>query len=205
MAVIDISGQRFGSLTAIERIRGARPASYFCLCDCGTYLVVRTGNMKSGNTKSCGCRVPDVACGWTKTPEYTAFRNAKNRCERVGDKNYPNYGGRGIEFRFATMNEFIAAVGPRPSPRHSIDRIDNDGHYALGNVRWADRYQQSRNKRSNVKIEINGDSRCLKEWCQITGAKYKKAHARIKAGWPAMRAIEYDRTILTIEQIGAQA
>jgi hypothetical protein len=74
--------------------------------------------------------------------------DAKRRCKN--GKDFANYGGRGIEFRFTGFEQFYAELGPRPSPEHSLDRIDNDGHYEPGNVRWATQSQQQKNKRINA-------------------------------------------------------
>jgi hypothetical protein len=79
------------------------------------------------------------------TPEYKAFAGAKNRCKNPRHKNWH---GRGIRFKFKNFQEFIGALGCRPSPAHSLDRIDNDGHYEPGNVRWADAKQQAANRRN---------------------------------------------------------
>ena len=80
--------------------------------------------------------------------------NAKYRCTLNTDRQWANYGGRGIEFRFASTLEaglwVLANIGVRPSPRHQLDRIDNDGHYEPGNLRWATQRQQQNNKRNSV-------------------------------------------------------
>jgi hypothetical protein len=84
--------------------------------------------------------------GYRQTPEYWAFRSAKQRCTDPALRQYKDYGGRGIQFRFADFNEFFAELGPR-SEGMELDRINNDGHYERGNVRWTTRSQQMRNKR----------------------------------------------------------
>lgn len=82
-----------------------------------------------------------------RTPEYRAFMNAKTRCENPRCEKYPIYGARGIRVLFASFEQFLVELGRRPSPAHSVDRIDNDGHYAPGNVRWATRSEQRMNQR----------------------------------------------------------
>ena len=81
------------------------------------------------------------------SPEYCAYRSAKDRCTRAKHPYFGNYGGRGIEFRFASFVDFLAAIGPRPALDLTLDRVDNDGHYEPGNVRWATRLQQTHNRR----------------------------------------------------------
>jgi hypothetical protein len=80
-------------------------------------------------------------------PEANAYRSARYRCSNKRSKDWKSYGGRGIEFRFTSLVQFIAVVGRRPSPYHSLDRKDNNGHYEPGNVRWATATQQIRNRR----------------------------------------------------------
>ena len=79
------------------------------------------------------------------TPEYNSYFGAKQRCQYKNHIGYARYGGRGIEFRFASFAQFLEEVGRKPTPEHSLDRIDNDGHYEPGNVRWATRIEQMRN------------------------------------------------------------
>jgi len=85
----------------------------------------------------------------TNTPEYIAYADAKGRCTNPKHQAWENYGARGIEFRFRSFAEFILEVGGRPSSKHSIDRINNDGHYEPGNVRWATASEQQFNRRTS--------------------------------------------------------
>lgn len=80
-----------------------------------------------------------------------AYRNAKQRCTNVNHVAYKDYGERGIEFRFTSFEQFIRDIGPIPLPlsAHSLERIDNEGHYEPGNVRWATTIEQRSNQRRN--------------------------------------------------------
>ena len=114
------------------------------------------------------------------TPEYRAYQSARSRCVNQHDISYPRYGGRGIEFRFHSFEEFIADVGDRPSPLHSLDRKNTQGHYERGNIRWATRQEQQRNRRNSVLVELNGVRKTLQEWADERGARYDTAYRRLK-------------------------
>lgn len=122
-------------------------------CDCGNRKVILEKHVKAGLILSCRCLQAENTGnrfrkhGAAETDEYRIFRAAKSRCTNPNVKRYKDYGGRGIEFRFASFEEFYEALGPRPSPKHSIDRIDNNGHYEKGNVRWATQVIQNNNQR----------------------------------------------------------
>ena len=159
MRHISLVGKRFTRLVALASLKIAQRIHYECLCDCGQVVVVRGSHLQAGATKSCGCWRQDFAKGMNAshrcrfTPEYAAYSKAKARCTNPNDSSYPDYGGRGIEFRFESFVGFINALktpenpaGLRPS-RHTLDRIDNDGHYEVGNIRWATKAQQAQNRR----------------------------------------------------------
>jgi hypothetical protein len=91
--------------------------------------------------------------GGKQTPEYVAYNHALARCRNITLKSYPDYGGRGIKFLFESFEQFLAEIGPRPTPKHSLDRKDNNSHYAPGNVRWATRQEQVANRRKYSSLE----------------------------------------------------
>lgn len=132
-------------------------AWYKCLC--GTVIETIQSKVKNGYIKSCGCLHHELARermrlqkyklvhGMYGTPEYSSYKNAKKRCNNSNAPRYDRYGGRGIKFLFNSFEEFYKELGPRPL-HTSLDRIDNDGHYEKGNVRWSTPIEQVHNRRS---------------------------------------------------------
>lgn len=96
------------------------------------------------------------------TPEYRAYFHAKARCQNPKDKGFRYYGGRGIQFRFNSFVEFIEHIGLRPTKKHSLDRTNNEGPYEVGNVRWATKDLQNKNRRGNGKQGKHYKTHCNK-------------------------------------------
>jgi len=158
MRRIDLIGNLFGKLT-VYALYGSgidRRLKWWCSCECGKRVTVRGEDLRSVNTKSCGCDkytaaikacTTHGACVGGKTKEYRAYIQAKARCNNKDWPKYKYYGGRGIQFNFRSFEEFFAELGTAPSAKHSVDRIKNDHHYEKGNVRWATPEQQAQNRR----------------------------------------------------------
>lgn len=130
--------------------------------------------------------------GLSYTPEYRVWQTMRLRCNNPSNKAYPRYGGRGITVCERWQNSveaFIEDMGPKPSPKHEIDRIDNDGPYCPENCRWVLRRTNSRNRRSNRRISHQGETLTLVEWAERTGIRWDTIMKRLDAGWPAARAL----------------
>jgi hypothetical protein len=193
-------GQRFGHLTVVEFVDVARNGTtrWLCRCDCGNTTIVRHGNLKSGSTKGCGC-LRHVSRPRPLSPdrhrqfsEYALWIQMKARCNNPRHLYYHNYGGRGIQVceRWRkSFKDFYADVGPRPSRKHTLDRINNNGNYEPGNVRWATRTEQNRNRRDNRMMTLNGETYCMAEWAEKLGVDYAILHGRLYQGWSDERAL----------------
>jgi len=109
----------------------------------------------------------------------------KSRCNNPNNVSFDNYGGRGISVcgRWDKYQNFISDMGNRPTLKHTLDRIDNDGNYEPSNCRWATRKEQQRNRRTNHIIEFNGESKNITDWSNDLGIKLTTLIGRLDRGW----------------------
>ncbi len=195
----DHTGKRFGKLVALAampvRMRGQ--IAWLCICDCGKEHVVPSYHLAKGQTTSCGCHgrailgKNSVTHGDSKSPEYITWTCLRGRCLNPRNKKYPSYGGRGIKVceRWNRFENFLADMGRRPSPQHSIDRKDNDGDYSPENCRWATLETQANNKRVNRSITIGSETLNASQWERRMGFKPDIIHSRLTRGWTPERAV----------------
>jgi hypothetical protein len=195
-------GERFGRLVAIARtVAGSKKAkeAWLCACDCGTNKELRSSDLKAGKIRSCGCLRREITSSLSKarvkhagagTPEHRAWIEMRRRCRPTKHLASVHYTGRGIQVceRWQTFKNFLTDMGPRPSPKHSIDRIDNDGNYEPKNCRWATATEQIRNRTNTRLVSFNGESLTIKEWCERLGLDYVAMKDRLRHGWSPERA-----------------
>lgn len=197
----DVTGQKWGRLTAVrfaewhEFPSGKRRQKWEFLCDCGKSVITFLEFAKSGHTRSCGCfqsqrrSESHTTHGGSKEYLYDVWCNLKQRCENPNYKWFNRWGGRGIKVLWKDYAEFRRDMLPSFIERHTIERIDNNGHYCKDNCMWATYREQARNRRSNRIIEFNGENRLLVEWSEKTGLKPMTIAHRLHSGWPVDRAL----------------
>jgi hypothetical protein len=192
-----VPGIRFGRLTVLRQVPSRNRQRYYaCLCDCGTETNVRGADLCRGDQNiACGClRGRHIKHGMHGTPEYRAWRGMIGRCESRTHANYGGYGGRGIKvcdrWRHSFEN-FFADMGLRPSPKHSLDRIDNDAPegYTSANCRWTTQDVQIRNSRKIIPVKVDGKIVCMKDACALRDVSYVMVRDRVRRGWPIEKAL----------------
>lgn len=200
-------GKPFGQLTVIEEVpiplrwQGTYRAKYHwyrCQCTCGQETILPHNTLHSGNTKSCGClqreaakrvgaqkgvhRESGLAGVRPQSKEYRAWLNMKRRCLDTKGRRYADWGGRGITVypQWLTSYEtFLAYIGRAPSSHHSLDRIDNDGPYQPGNVRWATRTEQGLHTRQTPYLTFQNETLSLNQWEDRIGFPHGTLHSRL--------------------------
>ncbi len=160
--IADLTNLRFGRLVAKLHLGKGR---WQCQCDCGESLEVAGGSLRTGNTQSCGCFRSEVIANLvsyrerthhlSQTSEYRSWWAMNRRCSDENGNRFKYYKGRGIsvcERWKESFESFLADMGRKPSPIHSVDRIDNDGNYEPENCRWATPQQQRANRSDSTRV-----------------------------------------------------
>lgn len=195
------AGDRFGRLTAVRMVERdvSKAGNHLWLfrCDCGNEKQTRIRYVTSGHTTSCGCAFRELMVERNTTHglsrkqpyEYRSWKDMRGRCLNPNDSDFKDYGGRGITVceRWNDFAAFFEDMGPRQHGE-TIDRIDVNGNYEPGNCRWAPAGIQSRNKRNNHRLTINGETLTLAEWCRHFGIEPSKVRYRLKQGFPVEEA-----------------
>lgn len=193
----DLTGKVFHRLTVIEKGEPS-PSNlerWTCQYSCGNRTLVIRGNLISGHTKSCGClakertREAKTTHGLMGTypREYKVWEAMKRRCLVPTDKSFPDYGGRGIYVCGRWLNRFdlfMEDMGPRPSDKHTLERVDNNRGYEPNNCRWETRDVQANNKSNNRRLTLNGKTKTITEWAKETGLSRSTIRNRVYRGWP---------------------
>lgn len=202
MTVRDLTGRRFGRFLVehfVETNKHRQPV-WLCKCRCGNTRRIPSGDLVSGKRISCGCiqreRDPNAV---TRKKEYAIYRGIIARCENPNVKLYPLYGGRGVtvskEWRKSFFS-FYNDMGPRPSPTHSVERIDPNGNYEKSNCVWATSLEQANNKRNTRWVIYKGNRLSLHDAVRSAGNIIHPEAAWIRiseCGWSVEESVETPR------------
>lgn len=196
-------GDKIGSLTFLRRIEAGigRPTAIF-RCPCGNELTSRIDAVKIGRTKSCGCMTSEMRSktltrhGHTslkngKSTEYTSWQSMWARMTNPKHKNFQRYQQLNISIcdEWESFDVFIKDMGLKPTPLHSIERIENSKGYYKENCKWATRKEQQRNKRDTTFVEYKGVKKSVPDWAETVGLSLATVYNRIvKMGWEAEKA-----------------
>ncbi len=193
------SGDKFHRLTVIRevgKIKGKR--RFLCQCDCGNEKIIRLEGLIRQTSKSCGCLRSEITSmhrsthGQRQSRLYGTWQNMKNRCLNKNVATYKRYGARGITvcnewMEFEPFYRWAMANGYQDNL--TIERINNAGNYEPKNCVWVAREKQATNKRNNLMVTYNGETKCLAEWSRLLGLNYSAVLQRIrKLNWPADKA-----------------
>lgn len=199
---IDISGQRFGMLTAIKMVgkNERNNALWLCMCDCGGECVRATVELRKRDNHSCGCMAKEhlrkmsdknITHEMTGSRIYGCYKGMMSRCYRPNDIHFPAYGGRGIivcdEWKNNSKAFIDWALTNGYSDDLTIERIDVNGNYEPSNCKWIPMSEQYDNKQKNIMIEWNGEKHCAAYWSRVTGINANTIRWRYKHGWDVER------------------
>lgn len=192
-------GEKHGRWTVMAAPQTCPTPKVLCRCECGKERPVLVHHLAGGRSTSCGCtrrakRTHGAASGGTyasMSPEYHSWRAMRERCSRPSYHAYHLYGGRGIRVcdRWNDFAAFLADMGPKPTPKHSIERKDSNGNYEPSNCRWATKIEQARNTSRNHIITYAGESLTLAEWAERTKFTSAAILTRLRRGWPVETAL----------------
>ena len=207
--LIDLTGCKFERLTVIERADKSsfKGVQWVCRCDCGSMVVVRSGDLKTQKQKSCGCLRRETSAqngkvltihGMQNTRLYREWSSMKNRCYNKNAVGYMDYGGRGIVVCEQWKNDFMAFYNwamnsgyDETAPRGvcTLERKDNNGNYSPENCKWATNREQQNNKRNNRLLTYNGETKTAAQWAEEIGINLNTIHSRMWLGWSDERIL----------------
>lgn len=183
----DLTGQRFGRLTAIKYVikeDKLHRVYWLCECECGNQKLIPSYSLTTGKSTSCGCKNIErfKTHGMARTRLYKIWQDAKTRCNNPNTPYYFKYGGRGIKFTeqwnsFEPFMEWALANGYQDNL--TLDRIDVNGDYEPSNCRWITNSEQQLNKRNNHNLTYNGKTQTIREWADEMGMQHRTLSSRI--------------------------
>lgn len=203
--MIDLTGQRYGSLTVISIAENEpyKKKKWLCKCDCGEDVIVSGSNLRCGHTKHCKkcghetSRKKKIKHGMTGTKIYYVWQSMINRCENPNSKSYGDYGKKGI---CVCDDWHDSSIFIKQALEHGykdgleIDRIDTFKGYSPENCRWVTRQLNANNKTTNKYIKHNGEMRTLSDWARYYEVNYKNLSRNMNKGYSLQEAIKREKT-----------
>jgi hypothetical protein len=201
-------GKKYNLLTIIKDLGTRKYSHGKCVatfviaeCECGKQFDVRLHSLRSNQTISCGCILRQAYRKYgikikkhfkSKTKDHSRWWDMITRCYNKNSTSFKHYGGRGIcvcDEWIQSFDKFMEDMGPPPTDKHTIDRINVNGNYCKKNCRWLTMKQQSLNRRNTKKIEYNGQNLSLSEWSEKLNFNHSVLGKRLKRGWSFEKAI----------------
>ena len=197
----DLTGQKFGRLTVIDRAEKYKDghAMWLCRCECGNEKAILEKCLKNGKTKSCGCLRTEMLInrltthGLRHTRIYNIWMGIKQRCYNSKRKGFGIYGERGITMCDEWKNDFMSFYNWSMQNGYqddlTIDRIDVNGNYEPFNCRWATVIEQANNMRTNRFLTYNDETHTMAEWGKILNISDCTLYSRLKRGWSVEKTL----------------
>ena len=203
----DLTGRVLGRWTVVgHRQRENGVTTWLCRCECGNEIRVRSGNLLNGSSQSCGCLKVEArrTHGLHRSPEYQVWNRMRQRCFNPKESSFPHYGGRGItvcrEWQ-TSFAAFIRDMGRRPTSKHSIEQINNDGDYEPKNCKWATMKEQAHNTSRTRWLTHEGETLCLTEWSERLGIPIRTLTRNLNQGLTIAEIIEIRKSALRQSKI----
>lgn len=196
----DMTNYKFNGCTVLKRAKNkGKNVCWLCVCKCGNEFIVRATDIRTGNTKSCGCLNKKLAGdrarkhGNRDSRLYTIWNNMKARCLNPNSTSFKNYGDKGINICDEWVDSFESfynwAIQNNYTDELTLDRIDSNGNYNPDNCRWSTMKKQQNNRGNNNILVYEGIEHTVAEWSKITGIPYDTLWKRIKEGWSIEKAL----------------
>jgi hypothetical protein len=203
---VEVAGHTYSRLTVLQDAEGQnlKRRHVVCQCACGNNVIVALNNLRNGHTRSCGC---EKKSAWAETitkhclsrahpVEYGIWKGMKARCTNDHTAAYTLYGARGVVVDDSwadNFEQFLTDMGTRPSPQHTVERVDNDGPYSKENCIWATKQEQANNRRTNRTVVVFGAQMTLAEavrrYAEPLGIKYATVLRRLDSGFDPEAAL----------------
>ncbi|RLI83493.1 MAG: hypothetical protein DRP01_09035 [Archaeoglobales archaeon] len=195
---INLAEEKFGRLTAIERVANNKwnKAVWLCRCDCGNETTTLANHLRNGSTKSCGCLQQEahITHGLTGHKLYWVWDAMKRRCKNEAHRSYKNYGNRGISVCDEWRTDFQAfydwAMASEYEEGLTIDRINNNGNYEPDNCQFITIAENNRNQRRTRNITHDGKTMCISEWARELNVPKATLWKKLNRGWTIARVMD---------------